>query len=251
MSISRLARDHQAGQRSPLFIAVHRGTKRKLLPKEASFEAFERVVKAKFAIDEDTKVIMETKDYDICENQLYEIDSDVFPIIAPSLRSISLTVDNDIDLDIFGNRVEPCMGLPRLIQGQGASSGNVATEEKQTSPIFEDATTHAYPPDTTEHHIVQHAPANEDERLTVRVLGPPGDKDQCLTLIPSTLTCCIVAKIRKKYNRKRIEITHLAIPKKFGEHLIPCDIHATAMEVGLTHGDRVKLVLHKAEKNAT
>ncbi|KAL0576754.1 hypothetical protein V5O48_005219 [Marasmius crinis-equi] len=179
---------------------------------------------------------METKDYDICENRLHEIDKDVFPIIIPSLRSIELTVENDVELDIFGQRVEPCMGKPRRIQ-------------QIAPPTPEDPTTTEYHQETTDDENTQHTPTEDDDRLTVRIIAPPGNTDENLTMRPSTLMCCIMAKILQKYDKKQSEITHLAIPRNYGEYLIPCNIHATAMELGLTHGDRVKLILQNGKTN--
>ncbi|KAL0563853.1 hypothetical protein V5O48_018208 [Marasmius crinis-equi] len=117
---------------------------------------------------------METKDYDICENRLHEIDRDVFPIIVPSLRSIELTVE-DYNLTSLGNGSNLAWGhhvesmehrhqhiVPHIVN-QDPTKGNICAEGENALPTPEDPTTTVYPQDTTNGQDTQDMPTERDD----------------------------------------------------------------------------------------
>ncbi|KAL0574251.1 hypothetical protein V5O48_007698 [Marasmius crinis-equi] len=205
MSVSNLSRDNQGETLEVTFVTVRQGTKRKLVSKEPSYKAFERVVKTKFAIEETTEIVIKTKDYDPRENELFEIDDDVFARVIPSLRSVELSVvgqkstsasRNDHRVhDNFEKPAEPCIAV-QLRTHEIPMDAETSKKYKTTALTSDTATKH--PEDTTK---------NADDRITVKVIKPTNDStDVWLKMKPAISMDFVMEKIRQKYEKEGVRM---------------------------------------------
>ncbi|KAL0575668.1 hypothetical protein V5O48_006299 [Marasmius crinis-equi] len=234
MSVLPLSRDEENEPPGTPVVATYYGTKRKLLRKEATYESFARTVKDSFSISKDSEIIMETKDYDICDDRLFEIDADAFPFLVPTLRAVHVTTakeesiwgENENENDTQETRIKPCMGLPRRV----AQYAEVSAEEQTESP---------HP---AAENPAQNASAEDpDGPIFIRVIGPK--TKTWVKLGRTTSMAAVLEKTRKIFEEEKI--TGLEILTEDDGECVHCDMNSTAGDLGISDGDIIKLVLIK------
>ncbi|KAL0564220.1 hypothetical protein V5O48_017831 [Marasmius crinis-equi] len=184
---------------------------------------------------------METKDYDICEDRLFEIDANAFPFLVPTLRAVHITTANEGSTrggenrngnDTQKRRIEPCMGVPRRI----AQYTTVDERDQSESP-------HPASENPNQNATVE----DPNDPIFVKVIGPKNET--WLKLRTTTVMAAVLEKICAMFVNEKI--MGLEILTDEDGNTIQCEMNVTAADLGITEGDLIQLVLSKEAEEDT